>query len=162
MVEEGLFREDLMFRINTFEIHVPALRDRPEDIPSLANHLIRRHRWDGKDGELFSPDAMSALQNHQWPGNVRELANVVEHAAVLCESLPIDVTDLPIGFGKRQLRREIREAGPLTLRELESIAIERALERNDGNKPAAAEELGVSLKTLYNKINSLDEKQKAA
>ena len=162
MVEQGQFREDLMFRINTFEIQVPALRERPEDIPALANHLIRRHRWDGKDGELFSSDAMQALQNHQWPGNVRELANVVEHAAVLCESLPIDVTDLPIGFGKRQLRKEIRDAGPMTLRELESIAITRALERNDGNKPATAEELGVSLKTLYNKINALDERQKAA
>ncbi len=162
MVEEGQFREDLMFRINTFEINVPPLRDRTEDIPTLAKHLLRRHRRDGNNDQLFSEAAMDELELHQWPGNVRELSNVVEHAAVLCDSLPIEATDFPMGFTKRQLRKEIRESGPMTLRDLEMIAIERALERNDGNKPAAAEELGVSLKTLYNKINASEERQKSA
>lgn len=162
MVEEGSFREDLMFRINTFEIVVPSLRERPEDIPVLADHLLRRHRSDGCDQQRFTDAAMSELQAHQWPGNVRELANVIEHAAILCDSLPIDSEDLPRHFGKRQLRKEIRDAGPMTLRELEMLAIERALQRNDGNKPAAAEELGVSLKTLYNKLNAADEKKQVA
>ena len=162
MAEEGQFREDLMFRINTFEINVPPLRDRTEDIPTLAKHLLRRHRRDGNNDQLFSEAAMDELELHQWPGNVRELSNVVEHAAVLCDSLPIEVADLPMGFTKRQLRKEIRESGPMTLRDLEMIAIERALERNDGNKPAAAGELGVSLKTLYNKINASEERQKSA
>jgi DNA-binding NtrC family response regulator len=161
MVEEGTFREDLMFRINTFEIGVPALRERIEDLPLLAKHLIRRHRSDGSDDQLFTDEAMSELQSHQWPGNVRELANVIEHAAILCDSMPIDADDLPHQFGKRQLRKEIRDSGPMTLRELEMIAIERAIERNDGNKPAAAEELGVSLKTLYNKLNAAEEKKLA-
>lgn len=161
MVEEGTFREDLMFRINTFEIGVPALRERIEDLPLLAKHLLRRHRSDGSDDQLFTDEAMSQLQSHQWPGNVRELANVIEHAAILCDSLPIDADDLPNQFGKRQLRKEIRDAGPMTLRELELVAIERAVERNDGNKPAAAEELGVSLKTLYNKLNAAEEKKMA-
>jgi DNA-binding NtrC family response regulator len=89
MVEQGTFREDLMFRINTFEINVPALRERPEDILLLAKHLLRRHRTDGSDNALFTDLALQELQGHQWPGNVRELANVVEHAAILCESLPI-------------------------------------------------------------------------
>jgi len=161
MIEEGAFREDLMFRVNTFEIHVPALRERIDDIPTLATHLLRRHRYDGVDDQLFSESTMDALTNHLWPGNVRELANVIEHAAVLCESLPIEPSDLPLGFGKRQLRKELRDSGPMTLRALELIAIERALERHDGNKPAAAEELGVSLKTLYNKLNASEDRLKA-
>ena len=161
MVEEGLFREDLMFRINTFEINVPPLRERPEDISLLATHLLRRHRSDGSDETLFTNAAQKELQSHLWPGNVRELANVIEHAAILCETLPIDTDDLPRHFGKRQLRKEIRDAGPMTLRELEMLAIERAIDRHDGNKPSAAEELGVSLKTLYNKINAAEEKRHA-
>ncbi len=161
MVEEGSFREDLMFRINTFEVTVPSLRERPDDIPELATHLLRRHRSDGSDKQLFTDEAMRELKSHQWPGNVRELANVIEHAAILCESLPIDCNHLPPQFGRRQLRKEIRDSGPMTLRNLEMIAIERAIERNDGNKPAAAEELGVSLKTLYNKLNAADEKKLA-
>lgn len=161
MVEEGTFREDLMFRINTFEIGVPALRERTEDIPVLARHLLRRHRSDGSDDVLFTGSAMQELQGHQWPGNVRELANVIEHAAILCESMPISAEDLPRHFGKRQLRKEIRDASPMTLRELESLAIAKAVERHEGNKPAAAAELGVSLKTLYNKLNAAEERRQA-
>ncbi|WP_146461687.1 sigma-54-dependent transcriptional regulator [Rubripirellula tenax] len=161
MVEEGTFREDLMFRINTFEIHVPALRERTEDIPVLARHLLRRHRTDGSDDQLFTPEALDQLLSHQWPGNVRELANVIEHSAILCDSMPIGAEDLPRHFGKRQLRKEIRDSGPMTLRDLEMIAIDQAIQRNDGNKPAAAEELGVSLKTLYNKLNAAEEKKQA-
>lgn len=159
MVEEGTFREDLMFRINTFEVSVPPLRDRPEDIPELAMHLLRRQRTDGANDQLFTDEAMKELMSHRWPGNVRELANVIEHAAILCDSLPIQCEHLPQHFGRRQLRKEIRDSGPMSLRELEMIAIDRAIERNDGNKPAAADELGVSLKTLYNKLNAAEEKK---
>lgn len=162
MVEQGTFREDLMFRINTFEVTVPALRQRPEDIPELAMHLMRRHRSDGNDDQLFSDQAMKELISHRWPGNVRELANVVEHAAILCDALPVQCEHLPRDFSQRQLRKEIRDSGPMSLRELEMIAIDRAIERHNGNKPAAAEELGVSLKTLYNKLNSVEEKKLAS
>lgn len=161
MAEDGDFREDLMFRINTFEIAVPALRERPEDIETLATHLLRRHRSDGTVGELFTEEAMTELKSHQWPGNVRELANVVEHAAILCDSLPIDTDHLPRHFSKRQLRKQLRESGPMSLRDIELVAISRAVERHDGNKPAAAAELGVSLKTLYNKINAAEERKMA-
>ena len=162
MVVEGTFREDLMFRINTFEIHVPSLRQRPEDIDSLAKHLLSRHR-PLPSGETvgFTPAAMDRLRDHSWPGNVRELANVIEHAAILCDALPIDAGDLPEHFGQRQLRRQVADAQPRTLRELEAIAIEAALSRHGGNKPAAAEELGVSLKTLYNRLNAAEEKRAA-
>ena len=158
MVSEEQFREDLMFRINTFEVHVPPLRERQDDIMPLARHLLRRHRSDGEDDALFTPQAESELLAHKWPGNVRELANVIEHAAILCEKLPIDAEHLPRHFSRRQLRSEIRDAGPMTIREMEMIAIGRAIERNDGDKKAAAEELGVSVKTLYNKLNAAEEK----
>ena len=162
MVDEGTFREDLMFRINTFEIHVPSLRERAEDIPLLADHLLRRHRADGGDGKRFTDDAIAALCAHQWPGNVRELANVIEHAAILCDALPIDTQDLPRDFGRRKLRRTPLDGMPLNLKELESITIRRALEKHAGNKTAAADELGVSLKTLYNRLNADEELKPAA
>ena len=155
MVEEGDFREDLMFRINTFEIQLPALRDRIDDIPELARHLVARFRPSASiEEEAFTPQATHALCEHTWPGNVRELANVVEHATILCDSGPIDVDHLP---GKLEARRtrapQLKAIGPITLREIEMQVIHQTLERLGGNKPKAAEELGISLKTLYNKLN---------
>lgn len=161
MVTEGTFREDLMFRINTFEVHVPSLRNRVEDIEPLANHLLSRHRTDVPATGGFTPAALDRIKQHSWPGNVRELANVIEHAAILCDKLPIDDVDLPAHFGRRQLRAEVAAGEPKTLREMEAVAIESALQRHDGNKPAAAEELGVSLKTLYNRLNAAEEKRAA-
>jgi two-component system NtrC family response regulator len=163
MVEEGDFREDLMFRINTFEIHLPPLRERIEDIPQLAAHLVLRFRPGARPkDELFTPEALRMLSEHVWPGNVRELANVIEHATILCDSGPIDVDSFPAGFESRRLRPgspagaaalKTIGAGPQTLREIEMQVIYQTLERLGGNKPKAAEELGISLKTLYNKLN---------
>ena len=155
MVEAGDFREDLMFRINTFEILLPALRDRAGDVPLLARHLAARFVPVLKsDDMLFAAAAIDALEAHVWPGNVRELANVVEHASILKGDGPIDVDDLPHNFSQRKLQASRTVShGPMTLRELEMLAIDDALARHDGNKPSAAEELGVSLKTLYNKLN---------
>ena len=131
---EGTFREDLMFRINTFEVHVPSLRERTEDIEPLAIHLLRRHRVDATAETSFTEAAMDRLRDHSWPGNVRELANVIEHAAILCESFPIDESDLPQHFGRRSLRKELLDDVPKTLRELEMMAIEQSLARHSGNK----------------------------
>ncbi len=156
MVEDGQFREDLMFRINTFEVHIPTLRERSTDIPELAVHLFRRFRdTPNPDDEIFTEDAMQELVGHVWPGNVRELANVIEHASILCESPPIDREHLPKHFTDRRLRKELRSMGPISLKELEFTAIQEAVTRHDGNKQAAAEELGISLKTLYNKLNQI-------
>jgi two-component system NtrC family response regulator len=182
MVAAGEFREDLLFRINTFEIEVPPLRLRTEDIPRLVRHLVQRSR------PQTPPDAMVAtgavldlLRGHHWPGNVRELANVIEHALVLCDELPLQPEHLPgrLGGGLRQPPRPEdaqRTAAPVApvpaalpadgpapsrppvkLRELEMQAIVEALERNRGNKVRTAEELGISLKTLYNKLHQLQE-----
>jgi len=156
MVAEGEFREDLMFRINTFEIHLPPLRERTEDIPLLASHLYCRFNPSAKlEDELFSAEAIDALTSHVWPGNVRELANVIEHANILCDEPPVTPEHLPRRFDSRKLSAgTARSLGPMTLRDLEMQAIYESLERHDGNKPKAAEELGISLKTLYNKLNA--------
>jgi len=163
MVDEGLFREDLMFRINTFEIRLPPLRDRVADIPELACHLYRRFRPTQRpDSALFTKDALEILQGHLWPGNVRELANVIEHATILCDEPPITAESLPQRFTSRKLRAGKSRQTPQTLAAIESLAIQEALDRHAGNKPAAAEELGISLKTLYNKLNVLSALDKSA
>jgi DNA-binding NtrC family response regulator len=161
MVEESEFREDLMYRINTFEIHLPPLRLRLDDIPELAEHLYRRFRpGSPHHRELFTPKALDMLRSHSWPGNVRELANVIEHATILCDTPPITPEDLPRSFGTRGVR--VPDLGPLSLRELEMHAIHQSLDRHAGNKSVAAEELGVSLKTLYNKLNQASAERKSA
>jgi two-component system NtrC family response regulator len=161
MVEEEEFREDLMYRINTFEIKLPSLRERTSDIPELAEHLCRRFRGPAIAGKsAFSESAIEALQSHSWPGNVRELANVIEHATIVCDHPPIEPEHLPQRFGLRTVK--LGPIGPVTLRDLEMHAINESLQRHNGNKPAAAEELGVSLKTLYNKVNQASGLEKSA
>jgi two-component system NtrC family response regulator len=164
MVAADDFREDLMYRINTFEIHLPPLRERIDDVPELARFLLARHRRAVRDGEeLIADDALAALRSHVWPGNVRELANVVEHATILCDSGPIRREHLPQRFDSRQLVGNARQRpGVMTLRELEMEAIHDALERTGGNKPKAADQLGISLKTLYNKLNQTGAFEKSA
>ncbi len=137
MVHEELFREDLMFRINTFEILLPPLRNRLDDMPQLTQHLLRRLRFSGADDpHAISDEALEALKAHVWPGNVRELANVIEHATILCDAPPITADHLPRHFDSRRLRSStLKLAGSLTLREIELQAIMSAVERHEGNKP---------------------------
>ena len=163
MVAADKFRQDLMFRMNTFEIHLPPLRERIADIPRLARHLLLRFQPGYRpDDELFSEQALAVLQAHDWPGNVRELANVIEHATILCNQAPIDVSHLPERFGSGATVSPQRAFGPLTLREIEMNAVYEALDRHQGNKTKAAEQLGVSLKTLYNKLNQVITLKKSA
>jgi DNA-binding NtrC family response regulator len=170
MVAEDLFREDLYFRINTFEIFSPPLRDRKDDIPVLAEHMLRRYagRRSGPVPEL-TEEAIEALVAHDWPGNVRELANAVERATILARGGPIRAEHLPThGMSRRPSSPSpsivpassggphfsVPEGSP-TLKDLELHYIQVVLEKHKGNKPAASKELGVSLKTLYNKINQM-------
>jgi two-component system NtrC family response regulator len=166
MVEQGEFREDLLFRINPFEISLPPLRQRTEDIPLLAAHLYCRthHRKQLEPEQIFDTATLSALRQATWKGNVRELANVVEHATILCDKLPITLAHLPSRFHAPTSDTALLDVTapvantqalpPLSLRELELQAIHAALERHNNHKPDAAKELGVSLKTLYNKLNN--------
>ncbi|MGL4942968.1 MAG: sigma-54-dependent transcriptional regulator [Thermoguttaceae bacterium] len=179
MVAEGTFREDLWFRINTFEIQLPPLRERLSDIDELAAHFLARYLQTGakpiKHG--FDDDVMNLFKSYRWPGNVRQLANIVEHAVILSDTFPMGRDVLPAVIRDEQpalslatppIRESIRVAttlpintSPLTLRELEQDAIVAALERSHGNKVQAASELGISLKTLYNKLNQSEEKKSA-
>lgn len=167
MVQEGTFREDLFFRVNTFEIHLSPLRERPDDIPPLATHLIARHlKRDTVSSDILSPEALSALLNHQWSGNVRELANVLEHAVILSDGKQIVPDDLPRSLkpasaGPAVAGAVLIDAEARTLREMEDKMIMHVLEKHNGDKPAAAKELGIALKTLYNRLSQLDIRKEA-
>lgn len=159
MVTEGGFREDLIYRVNTFEIHLPPLRERQEDIPQLARFLIARHLKKPEIPEdILSPAAIDVLMSHEWTGNVRELANALEHAVILSDGNAIQPEDFP----RSVTRPGSKPGGGLSvvsgsqtrsLREIEMDVIFQVLEKHDGDKPKAAEELGIALKTLYNKLN---------
>ncbi len=154
MVLAETFREDLMYRINTFEIALPPLRERASDIPELASHLLRRVRVDVASlDQPFSAEAIAMLLQHHWPGNIRELANVVERASILCDSLPIMPEHLPFRSKPAPVIASSFNFAGRSLRDLEWLAIQFALQRHAGNKLAASDELGISLKTLYNRLN---------
>jgi len=173
MVAAGAFREDLLFRINTFEVAIPPLRERLDDIPALVRHFARKARpQTPPEAEVAEPPVFAALAAHHWPGNIRELANVVEHAMVLCDALPLSIDHLPARLGVARSRAAepavaartqaavpppASATKPVSLRELETQAILEGLERNRGNKARTAEELGISLKTLYNKLHQLQD-----
>jgi DNA-binding NtrC family response regulator len=178
MTQQGEFREDLYFRINTFEVRLPALRERRPDIPDLARHLLARaaRRPADQVSNLLTPEVIDALLEHEWPGNVRELANVLEHAYIISGGEPISPSHLPHHLrqpfpasvpmqpsanAKPPAGSADAAAAPRTLREIEMEHILRVLEKNNRNKPAAAAELGISLKTLYNKLNQWEEERKA-
>ena len=157
MVADGEFRQDLMYRINTFEVQLPPLRDRLEDIPQLAHHLISRHVADAAKrtiDQVFDESAIKLLQSHSWPGNIRELANVIEHASILCDGLPITAKDLPKHFGYSGPSTIPISTAGRSLNALEMETIHATLDQLNGNKTAAAQQLGISLKTLYNKLNA--------
>ena len=161
MVAEGVFREDLYFRINTFEIALPPLRERKEDIPELARTLICRYlkRRDVPDS-MLSAETIAVLKQHEWPGNVRELANALERATIMSDGTTIRPEDLPshllrhVDFATIKPEAAAISATPKTLREIEMELIYKALNKFNGDKPKAAAELGIALKTLYNKLNA--------
>lgn len=175
MVEEGSFREDLFFRVNTFEIRLPALRDRADDMKLLAEHLIERHqqKYGGAPIKL-TRDGVEALTKHGWKGNVRELANTIEYALTLCDGSQICADDLPDSVASTVPFPSKPAAGTpssndvvwhpednRTLRDIEMEVIYRVLDKHQGDKPRAAAELGIALKTLYNKLNQYEARKTA-
>jgi DNA-binding NtrC family response regulator len=145
----GNFREDLLFRINTVEIHLPALRDRREDIPLLAGHFLGRNRTRyRKQVGGFSPAAMQMMMQYPWPGNVRELEHTVERAVLLCRGEEVEPANLAISTA----RSGTTSFENMSIEEVETLLIRKVLRRCDGNISQAAEALGLSRASLYRRI----------
>jgi len=147
-VAAGRFRQDLLFRLNTIEIHVPPLRERPEDIPLLARHFLASHagRYRKKIAG-FEPAAMEALLAHRWPGNVRELDHAVECAVLMTTGGAIRAGDLALKRGGDAARLE-----DLSLEEVENLLVRKAMDRFAGNVSQAARALGLSRSALYRRL----------
>jgi DNA-binding NtrC family response regulator len=148
-VAAGRFREDLLFRLNTIEIHLPPLRQRKEDIPLLALHFLRqsaqRYR---KQLQGFDPVALQLLLDHPWPGNVRELDHAVERAVLLAEGEQVRASDL----GLRQVAQSAHRLEEMGLEDVERILIQKALSRYAGNVSHASNALGLSRSALYRRL----------
>ncbi|MCB2186530.1 MAG: sigma-54 dependent transcriptional regulator [Deltaproteobacteria bacterium] len=152
MVDRGLFREDLFYRLNVVRLEVPPLRERPEDIPFLANHFLTTHVEKlGKPIYGFSRHALGKLLDYHWPGNVRELRNVVEHAVLMCRGDVVQEENLPDRMASQGAPAGSQVTGKL--QDQERDLIERTLSEVDWNKYRAAQLLGISRSTLYGKIN---------
>jgi DNA-binding NtrC family response regulator len=152
-VEEGTFREDLYYRLNVVPITLPDLKDRPEDIPLLANHFVQKFGQESNSGiREISKEAMAILISHTWPGNVRELENVIERAATLGRGPAVQPSDLPphLAGGTNPLERAL--AKEATLEDLEKDYIAMILRRTKGHQIRAASILGIDRRTLYRKI----------
>jgi two-component system response regulator AtoC len=147
-VKEGLFREDLYYRLNVIQIKIPPLKDRREDIPQLVGHFIRKYNTImGKSIRGIEPESLRALQHYDFPGNIRELENLIERVILLTETDIITLKDLDITETVPSI--PVKEG---TLADLEKQAILASLRRWEGNRTRAAEELGITRRTLLNKI----------
>ncbi len=153
-VKEGRFREDLFYRLNVVPITIPPLRNKKEDIPLLAEHFLKMYtEKNNKDIKTFEPRVMDALVRYPWPGNVRELENIVERMVIMSRGDTIVVEDLPPDFKTLQNGEEERPIPTgSSLKEIEKEVILKTLERTKGNRTKAALVLGVTRKTLQNKI----------
>jgi two-component system response regulator AtoC len=155
----GGFREDLMYRINVITLSVPSLRERAEDIPMLVDYFLK-NRVRPRELKMIEPKALELLMKYDWPGTVRELENVIERASILCKNNLICVEDIAIPLGKRPaLIKEstVAASGPqignaVSMRDIEKVHMAGVLKLVGWNKNTAAQILGISLKTLYTKI----------
>ena len=154
--QEGSFRQDLLYRINTIELHIPPLRERGEDIILLAMHFLKQYnRKYKKNITGLSREAKSKLMKYNWPGNVRELQHIMERAAILSHNQILRPEDLQFSSDQGITQKET-EFEELNLEKLEKQAIEEAVRRSNGNLSFAAELLGITRFALYRKINKLN------
>lgn len=163
-VTRGQFREDLFYRINTIVVSAPPLRRRKDDIPVLVNHFLNnsQHAYLNR-GRSVSEDAMKLMTRYDWPGNIRELQNVCERLQILSEGHMIMVNDIPDNIRNPDTQVDVIEYDPsMTLHDLEKRYILKALGHFGGNKTQAANNLGITIKTLYNKLHEYGEFEKFA
>jgi DNA-binding NtrC family response regulator len=148
-VTAGKFRQDLLFRLNTIEIHLPPLRERPEDIALLAHHFLKEHTEHyRKPITGFEDSAIGAMKACPWPGNVRQLDHAVERAVLMCQSKAIRAADLGLQAGAEAVAR----VDDMSLEEVEAFLIKKALARHEGNARKAAEALGLSRSAFYRRL----------
>ncbi|MFP4301114.1 MAG: sigma-54-dependent transcriptional regulator [Spirochaetaceae bacterium] len=153
-IEEGRFREDLFYRLNVVNIHIPPLRERKEDIPLLTSAFIKEFAQENdKPVEGIDPKARAALYNYPWPGNIRELRNSIESAVVMCKGNIIAPEDLPPSITRESDDDYIRISVGSTLAEAEREIIRSTLAAQNGNKSRTAEILGIGRKTLHRKVD---------
>lgn len=162
-VQKGTFREDLYYRINTIIVNAPPLRRRKEDIPSLVNYFLKNGSSFMNKTRSISDEALKILVSYDWPGNIRELQNVCERLQILSEGHTIMVNDIPENIRNPEVKDTSIAYDPgLTLYELEKKYILKALIHFGGNKTQAAQNLGITIKTLYNKLHEYGEFDKYA
>ena len=152
-VSEGLFREDLLYRINTIQIEVPPLRDRVDDIPVLALHFLRIYcEKYNKFNKKISTQALEKLSNYHWPGNVRELQHSIEKAVILSDSSVLNPSD----FSFNTSTKGLMDSSNTTLEEMEKKLIGESIKKYDNNLSMVASKLGITRQTLYNKLKKYD------
>jgi two-component system response regulator HydG len=156
-MQSGGFREDLYYRLNGVTLKLPALRERPADVPLLARHFVDRYAGRKK----LTPRALESLARYSWPGNVRELQMLIQRAAVLAASDVIDADDLPLDVRDQSWKSAPVRTG-LSLAEMEKEYIETVLRQHDGHRGKTARALGIDPKTLYNKLGPERPRKKAA
>jgi DNA-binding NtrC family response regulator len=158
-VERSEFRADLFYRLNVVRLHLPPLRERPDDVPALLTHFARQAAQRLGHAVSVTPAALDWMTHHAWPGNVRELRNAVERGAVLAGDRPLDVKDFAVANGNGNAASQMNGNGTLDLKtQVEAIerhAILKALEASGGNRRQAASLLGISLRTLFYKMRRL-------
>ena len=158
-VKAGRFRDDLFYRINVVDIHIPSLKEREEDIPLLADHFLNKYRKElNKNIRGIDNEAMRAILGHEWKGEIRELENIIERAVIFCKGDMITLQELPQSFKPRLDDIDFSFNGSLddSVRKFERDFILRALENNENNKEKTADAIKVGLSTLYRKLKELD------
>jgi two-component system response regulator HydG len=161
MVAEGKFREDLYYRLNVINLEMPALRERPSDVPLLASHFLRKYAAENaKEVGGFTAEALDCLTGYAWPGNVRELENVIERAVVLAESAEITVANLPAQFAPA--RRQGLQIPGATMDEIERYAITKTLESTGGSTSEAGKILNISVRKIQYKLHEYESAPKSA
>jgi two-component system response regulator HydG len=162
MVAEGTFREDLFYRLNVINLEMPALRERPSDVPLLAAHFLRKYAGEnGKEIGGFATEALELLTGYAWPGNVRELENVVERAVVMAQTSQLTLVDLPQHLVPAKSRGGLQIPGA-TLEEIERYAITKTLEATGGSTSRAAEILQMSVRKIQYKLHEYESAPKSA
>ncbi|MBN22077.1 MAG: sigma-54-dependent Fis family transcriptional regulator [Bdellovibrionaceae bacterium] len=155
-VKEGRFREDLFYRLNTITLRMPPLRKRKDDIPLLMDHFLNHSRFGGSGQQIkrIDPKVYEVFKNYPWPGNIRELQNTMERLKILAENNEIKLEDIPFGIRMPKTKKESGEfAVEMPLEDVEKNHILRVLAYHHGNKTRTAQSLGITIKTLYNKLH---------